>query len=57
MPKLDLKLDEDRQVVEIGGEKYAYDVFRAMGKLMPVGSLFRLVDREDGVITIEQIYE
>jgi len=53
---LDVTLDDERQVIEIAGVPYDYRIFKELGGLMPLGKLFRLLNRADGVITI-QVYE
>lgn len=55
MDTLKIKYDMDADVVEIEGIKYAGDVFRQLGMLMPEGQLFRLVQREHGTLYIERI--
>ncbi len=48
---------EHPDTIVIYGHKYALALFEELGGLMPIGQLFRLVKREDGVITLERIYE
>ncbi len=47
---------EHPDIIIIYGHKYALGVFEELGGLMPIGQLFRLVKREDEVITLERIY-
>lgn len=39
-------------VVEIEGIRYAGEVFRQVGSFLPIGRYFKLMQREDGVVTI-----
>lgn len=49
---------ETPEYLEICGIKYAKVLFEAWGeKGMDIGTLFRLLKREDGVITIKTIRE
>lgn len=57
MKKMKIIIPKDVHTVEIAGVLYASTMFEQFGGLLPVGSLFRLVDRENGSITVEQISE
>lgn len=46
---------QDRDVLEVEGIAYHGTVFRGLGRLLPEGTPFRLVKREDGVLTIEDL--
>ncbi len=48
---------EHPHTIVIYGHKYSLGLFEELGGLMPIGQLFRLVKREDEVITLERIYE
>lgn len=52
---LDIKHFPERDEVQIAGISYAGDLFRQFGGVMPVGSSFRLLKRENKVLTIEKI--
>lgn len=57
MDTLKIDYDQRNDTVTIEGVTYAGIVFRELGKFMPLGQLFRLVNREDGVVTIERVKE
>jgi len=53
---LNIKLDDQRQVVTIEGINYAYDLFRDFGiNGMAEGQLFKLTKREKETVTIQRI--
>lgn len=41
--------------VEIEGIKYSHGLFKRLGGLFAVGNVFEVVDRENGVICLQQI--
>ena len=44
--------------VEVRGVKYSYDLFRAWGRYgLEVGAKYRLLSREDGVVTVEKLID
>lgn len=49
---IDLAYHQEFQTVEIAGIHYAYDVFTMLGGVAPVGSLVRLVKRNNGTVTL-----
>ena len=52
---LSAAISVDGDVVTIYGIKYSGDLFRGLGLETPVGKAFRIVKREDGVVTIETV--
>lgn len=56
LPTVGLAYDYDQRndILTIEGMKYAGDVFRSMG-FVPVGAVFRVEGRKDGVITLKRI--
>jgi hypothetical protein len=54
-PKLSSHYDEKDDVLVINGIRYSSDVFRQFGGMLPVGAEFKLMNREDGVLTIQNL--
>lgn len=52
MSRLSNNYDEDTDVMEIHGIEYSGEVFRQLGEFLPIDTPFKLVKREDGVLTI-----
>lgn len=46
--------DEQKQCFEIFGVRYAVDLFRGLG-IAPVGTVFRIAAREDGIVTLQTV--
>jgi hypothetical protein len=46
--------DDQAQCFEIFGVRYAVDLFRNLG-IGPVGATFRIMAREDGVVTLQTV--
>lgn len=54
----DIKVDENEGIIEVYGIRYSIDgYFRMMAdqKAMPDGSLFRVIERRDGVVVVETV--
>lgn len=49
---LDHEYDPQSDVLEVEGVRYSGEFFRSLGRTMPVGSVFRIEERWDGVITV-----
>jgi hypothetical protein len=49
-----VQIDDENDVVTICGIRYAGALFRGLGEALPVGRLFHVEKREDGVLTIFQ---
>lgn len=53
-----IKVDTERQTIEIRGIVYSLEVFAALGEGgVDIGTKFRLVERADRVVTIERLKE
>ena len=50
-----VSFDDVRGTVTIFGAVYAQELLQDLGQALPVGELFRLVDRNDGALTIERV--
>jgi hypothetical protein len=50
--KLKIAHNQAADVLEIEGIRYAGEIFRQFGGLLPVGRYFKLTAREDGVLTV-----
>ena len=56
--KLEILLNDEIEVITIEGINYSYDFFRALSKSgLDVGKLFRILNREDGVVCIGTVGE
>jgi hypothetical protein len=55
LPKLSAHFDTPTDVLTIAGIRYHGEVFRQLGGALPVGAEFKLVNREDGVLTIQNL--
>jgi hypothetical protein len=53
--KLRFEWDGPTDTVTIEGIKYAAQLFRDLGGILPVGRMFTVVERQDGVLTIQQL--
>lgn len=52
---IEMVYDRDRDIVTINGVKYAGAFFRSFGiHGAPVGSLLRIIKRDDGTLTVEK---
>ena len=49
------KWNSERQTLTIFGKEYSVGIFESMSVTMPIGQLFRLIERSDDTITIERI--
>ena len=49
----EVSIDDFFDAITICGVRYSGDLFRQLGGLLPIGKKFRLIDRKNGVITIE----
>ena len=55
---LTIKDDPKHQIIEIEGIRYSYALFQLWGTYgLPLNTIFKLVNRKDGVITIAKIDE
>ncbi len=43
--------------IVICGQRYSFEFFKQFGGLMPIGQLFRVINRGDGVVTLKRYYE
>jgi hypothetical protein len=50
-----VQYDFELDTLTIEGARYARDMFRQTGCLLPLGKLFRLVSRKEGVIELESV--
>ncbi len=58
MTKLNFYYDDRKDLMTIEGINYSGDLFRAWGEGgMELGTLFRITDRKDGVISVERVEE
>jgi hypothetical protein len=49
-----ISYDDQTDIVEIYGVRYAASLFRQL-TIGPIGSTFRLVQREDGMVTLQSL--
>ncbi len=49
-----ISYDDEGQWFEIFGVRYAVDLFRGLG-VGPIGATFKVIAREDGVITLQTV--
>ena len=55
---LTIKDDPEHQIIEIEGVRYSYALFQLWGTNgLPVNTLFKIVKKENGLLTIEKIKE
>lgn len=47
----------EKQMIEIEGIKYAYVVFKEFGGGLKLNTPFEIIERKDGVITINRLKE
>lgn len=57
MEPLSFEYDENNDFFTIEGIKYSGCLFRQLGGIMPVDTTFKLVKREDGMLTIESLID
>lgn len=50
----EVKVDEHRRTITIFGIEYADEIFRYLG-LGPIGSVLRIIKREDGIVTLKRL--
>ena len=48
------RMQAGEDIITINGVRYDGNLFRDLGAALPVGELFRMVKRDDGVIYIER---
>lgn len=51
-----IQVDDDAKVVTIQGIKYRFELFNNLG-FAPVGTVLRIENRSDGVVTLAKIEE
>lgn len=54
---LEIDYDAARDIVAIEGIRYSGIIFREFARWAPAGSVLRIVKREDGILTIERLWE
>ena len=58
MEELIIVNDKEKKTITIEGICYSYELFRSWGKDgFPIGTLFEITGREQGVISIKRIVE
>lgn len=54
--KFPVKVDRVNAIITICGVRYSFEVFALLG-ILEAGSAYRLIERKDGVVTIETLSE
>jgi hypothetical protein len=55
--KLDFSYDDWRDILTVEGAQYSGDLFRALARGLQLNQPFMIIERKDGVVTIQTLYE
>lgn len=52
---LNIKDDPTRGIVEIEGLRYSYELLQGLADVIPLNRTFKIIERKDGVITVQAL--